>query len=65
MKINLYTDKCIGCGMCAAVAPDLFSIDSGIVTLKKDPATYVENDENFAREAAAACPNDVIEISKE
>lgn len=65
MKINLYTDKCIGCGMCAAVAPDLFSIDSGIVTLKKDPATYTEDDKKFAREAAAACPNDVIEISKE
>jgi len=62
MKINLHIDKCIGCGMCTAVAPDLFSIDNGIVSLKKDPATYTEDDKKFAREAAAACPNGVIEI---
>lgn len=65
MKINLHTDKCISCGMCAAVAPDLFSIDSGVVTLKKNPATYADADKKFAREAAAACPNGVIEIIEE
>jgi len=65
MKINLHIDKCIGCGMCTAVAPDLFSIDSGVVTLKKDPATYTDADKKFSREAAAACPNGVIEITEE
>ena len=65
MKITLHTDKCISCGMCAAVAPDLFSIDSGIVTIKKDPATYTDADKKFAREAASACPNGVIEIIEE
>lgn len=65
MKINLHTDKCISCGLCTAVAPELFSIDSGVVSLKKDPATYTENDKKLAREAAAACPNGVIEITQE
>jgi len=64
MKINLHTDKCISCGMCAAVAPDLFSIDSGTVMLKKDPTTYTEEDKKLAHEAAAACPNGVIEITQ-
>ncbi len=62
MKINLHTDKCISCGMCASVAPDLFSIDSGVVTFKKDPTTYTEEDKKLAHEAAVACPNGVIEI---
>jgi ferredoxin len=51
--------------MCAAIAPDLFSIDSGVVSLKKDPSTYSEADKKLAHEAAAACPNKVIEITEE
>jgi ferredoxin len=65
MKIILHTDKCITCGMCAAVAPDLFSIDTGTIALKKNPTTYTEADKKLAREAASACPNGVIEIVEE
>ncbi len=65
MKIHLHTDKCISCGMCAAVAPDLFSIDSGVVTIKKDSTIYTEEDKKLAHEAKAACPNGVIEIVEE
>lgn len=64
MTTQLHTDKCISCGMCAAVAPELFSIDGGVVSLKKDPSTYTDADKKFAREAAAACPNGVIEITE-
>lgn len=64
MDIKIHTDKCISCGMCASIAPDLFSIDSGIVTLKKDPTTYTEEDKKLAREAAQSCPNGVIEITE-
>lgn len=67
MNVKLHTDKCIACGMCAGVAPDLFTIDSGVVSLKKDPATYAyaDADKKLAHEAAAACPNGVIEITEE
>jgi len=50
--------------MCASIAPDLFSLDSGIVSLKKDPKTWDEADWKTAKEAAAACPNGVIEITE-
>lgn len=65
MKVTLNTNSCISCGTCVAFAPDLFSIDSGVVTLKKDPKTYTEEDKKKAREAAGACPNGVIQISEE
>jgi len=65
MNVRLHSDKCIVCGMCASIAPDLFSIDTGVVTLKKDPKTYTEEDWKKAKEAAAACPVEVIEIVEE
>lgn len=65
MKIQLHTDKCITCGTCVALAPDIFSIDTGTVTLKKDPSAFSDTDKKKAREAAAACPNSVIDIIEE
>ncbi|MCJ7826101.1 ferredoxin [Patescibacteria group bacterium] len=62
MNIILHTDKCITCGSCVAVAPDLFTIDSGVVAFKKDPKTWDENDWKKAKDAAAVCPSGVIEI---
>jgi len=62
MKVILHTDKCISCGLCASIAPDIFSIETGTVSLKKDPATWNAEDLKTAKEAAAGCPNDVIEI---
>jgi len=50
--------------MCASIAPELFSIDTGVVTIKKQPETYTEEDKERAREAAKACPNGVIEITE-
>ena len=64
MNVILHSDKCIACGTCVAMAPDLFSVDSGVVTLKKDPKTYSEEDKKKAREAAKLCPNDVIEVAE-
>lgn len=65
MKIILHTDKCITCGSCVAVAPDLFSIDSGIVSLKKNPEKYSGEDKKKAHQAASICPNEVITIIEE
>jgi ferredoxin len=64
MTITLHTDKCLSCGMCSSIAPELFSLDTGIVALKKDQATYSQEDKTLANEAAKACPNDVIEITE-
>lgn len=62
MKITLHKDKCFVCGMCVSIAPSLFSIESGVVTLIKDPKDYTDEDKNSARQAAQSCPNSVIEI---
>lgn len=62
MNIKLHTDKCIACGMCNSISPDLFSTDSGVVSCTKEPATYTDEDKLRAKEAAAGCPNGVIEI---
>jgi len=65
MKIRLYTDKCISCGTCAAIAPELFSIDSGVVSMKKDPKTFTDEQKKLAHEVAIACPTGAIEITEE
>jgi ferredoxin len=63
MNVILHTDKCLSCGMCASIAPELFTLDSGVVAFKKEPATWNADDWKKAKEAALACPNSVIEIS--
>ncbi len=64
MNVTLHQDKCLSCGMCASIAPELFSIETGVVAIKKQPETYTEDDKKQAHEAAQACPNDVIEITE-
>jgi ferredoxin len=65
MKIVIHADRCLSCGSCASIAPHLFSIDTGTVTLVKDPATYTEEDKEQARQAAAMCPGTAVEIVEE
>jgi len=62
MDIHLHTDKCLSCGLCTSIAPQLFSLDSGVVALKKNPDVYTEKDQKLAKEAASSCPSETIEI---
>jgi len=64
MNAKLDTTKCISCGVCASIAPDLFTVETGIVSFKKDSKTWVADDWTKAKEAAAACPAEVIEITE-
>ena len=64
MNVTLHTDKCLSCGLCASIAPDVFTIETGVVSFKKDPKTWTEEDWKKAKEAAAACPNNVIDITE-
>jgi len=65
MNIVLHKDKCISCGLCASIAPELFNVETGVVSFKKDPKTWNDQDWKKAKEAAEACPNGVIEINSE
>jgi ferredoxin len=64
MRIGVHTERCIGSGVCALVAPRLFDQrdDDGVVVLL-DPDPAPDQHEN-AYEAASRCPASVIEISE-
>jgi len=55
--------SCIGCGICVAIAPEIFemSLESGKSKVKKD--IDLSNLEK-AREAAEACPVGAIEVAE-
>jgi ferredoxin len=53
-KITLDQGLCIGCGVCAAIAPDVFAIgDDGLAVLLVSEA-------DGAEDAAASCPAQAI-----
>ena len=61
MKVNVVEDRCIGCGQCEAVCPEVFQIgDEGFAEVVKDE--YEEIDD--IKMAASGCPTDAIEIEE-
>lgn len=61
MTVEVDKKKCIGCGLCASIAPEAFEIgDDGISHVKDTNA-----DKKFAKkvkEAADSCPVQAIKI---
>ena len=59
--MNAYVNgNCIGCGLCASVCPDVFTLtDEGVAAARDeiDPGQ-----EEMVREAADGCPVDAIEV---
>ena len=52
--------KCIGCGLCVSIAPEVFELGSdGKARVKNPDACNKE-----CREAADSCPANAISISK-
>lgn len=51
---------CIACGVCESICPEVFTVlDTSIVTPEQIPGH-----ESACREAAKACPVDVIKIEE-
>lgn len=72
-KIYLRRDKCIGCGVCATLLDQEFSIshEDGLVNMKRGKSVgenlILEIDDGQLaefEEAAGACPNLIIKIKK-
>ena len=61
MKIAVDYEKCIGNGMCAALAPLYFELDTAgdLKVLQEDVA---DGDEEMAEEAEAGCPVGAIKL---
>jgi ferredoxin len=62
MRIDIHAERCIGSGVCALVAPELFDQrddDGVVVLLDPDPAP---DQHGNAYQAATRCPASVIEI---
>jgi len=60
MKLKVDKDLCIGCGMCAGNAPEIFEIeDDGLAACKVDE---IPNDlEEDAIDAKEGCPTSAID----
>lgn len=54
-------EKCIGCGACVSICPEVFEIaNNGKVRVKENPTNA-----ECVKEAATSCPSQAIEILEE
>ncbi|MFC1700923.1 ferredoxin [Patescibacteria group bacterium] len=60
MKINLDIEKCIGCGSCEAVCPNVFKMGDDMKVHIKDEGS----DDDCIKEAIDICPVKAIELEK-
>lgn len=61
MTITVDTGRCIGCGMCAYAAPDVFRIVGKFSTVAALPE---KGRESRVRDAANGCPVNAISIRR-
>jgi len=57
VKVN---EKCIGCGVCASIAPEIFKVEGIPATVIKQPETLEEKD--AVEQATKSCPMGAIEL---
>lgn len=61
MKVVVDADKCIGCGLCAQVAPDIYEMQGEKAIMKMDEIP--EDKAEDAKNGAEQCPTEAIVIS--
>ena len=61
MKAVVDAEKCIGCGLCVQVAPDVYEMqgDKAVTIIDEVPEDKVEN----AKNGAEQCPVEAIVVS--
>lgn len=56
------TSACIGCGLCASICPDVFTLtDEGVAAARDEIAPDLDPQ---VQEAAESCPVDAIEVER-
>ncbi len=64
MKAKIDSNKCIMCGSCVAICPEVFEMgDDGKVKVKGD-GTVPQEAQEKAKEAKSSCPAMAIEIEE-
>jgi len=61
MKATVDLDACIGCGLCAQMAPDIYEMDGDKAIVKGEDIP--EDKAAEAKNAAEQCPVNAIAIS--
>ncbi|HDI02879.1 MAG TPA: ferredoxin [Candidatus Aenigmarchaeota archaeon] len=59
MKISVDEEKCIGCGACASICPEVFELGEN----GKARAKVEESDVECVKEAKETCPAGAITLS--
>ena len=59
MKAKVDKSACIGCGLCAGIAPDVFRMDDDGVAEAYQDAT--EGNKDAVQEAIDSCPTSAID----
>ena len=60
-KVKVNQDMCIGCGACAAIAPEVFELDEERLSYAKVEEVPAEQLED-AKDAVEGCPTEAIEM---
>lgn len=60
MKAIVDSEKCIGCGLCAQVAPEVYRMEGDIALAIEEDVSLDQMDE--AKTAMQQCPVDAIQI---
>ncbi|MGB9726621.1 MAG: ferredoxin [Minisyncoccia bacterium] len=60
LKVN--TQKCIGCGMCVNLCPEVFELKNGRSSVKKD--AKIEKNKDCIIQAEQNCPMGAIEFKE-
>ena len=62
MKLKVDQTKCLGCGMCVNMCPQVFELKNGKSSVKKN--ADLKKNESCITQAASLCPAQAIKIEK-
>jgi ferredoxin len=61
MHAEIIAEKCIGCGVCPGICPDVFEMEDALAMVKTEPVPESMHEET--NEAAASCPTHAIVVT--
>ncbi|NMB92310.1 MAG: ferredoxin [Parcubacteria group bacterium] len=62
MKVEVNKNKCLGCGMCVNMCPEVFEFKNGKSSVKKNAP--IEKNKDCINQAISLCPAQAIKIEK-